>query len=100
MLQINSGTINDDIIKLEAKKTKYLLPKKKPEDQIIKKSRFVEKRKESEKEKIFRNDKIIAEMLTQFQNIKSIEYKDAGHMIPVEIPEQLAKDILKFIERL
>ncbi len=51
-------------------------------------------------DKIFRNDKIIAEMLTQFQNIKSIEYKDAGHMIPVEIPEQLAKDILKFIERL
>ena len=51
-------------------------------------------------DQIFRNDKIIAEMLTQFQNIKSIEYKDAGHMIPVEIPEQLAKDILKFIERL
>jgi pimeloyl-ACP methyl ester carboxylesterase len=51
-------------------------------------------------DKIFRNDKIIAEMLTQFQNIKSIEYKDAGHMIPVETPEQLAKDILKFIERL
>jgi soluble lytic murein transglycosylase len=44
--------INGDLIKLEAKKTKYLLPKKKPEDQIIKKSRFVEKRKESEKEKI------------------------------------------------
>ena len=39
-------------------------------------------------------------MLTQFQNIKSIEYKDAGHMIPVETPEQLAKDILKFTERL
>ena len=51
-------------------------------------------------DQIFRNDKVIAEMLTQFQNIKSIEYKDAGHMIPVEIPEQLAKDILKFIERL
>ena len=39
-------------------------------------------------------------MLTQFQNIKSIEYKDAGHMIPAETPEQLSKDILKFIERL
>ena len=51
-------------------------------------------------DQIFRNDKVIAEMLTEFQNIKSIEYKDAGHMIPVEIPEQLAKDILKFIERL
>ena len=51
-------------------------------------------------DQIFRNDKIIAEMLTQFQSIKSIEYKDAGHMIPVETPEQLAKDILKFIERL
>ncbi len=51
-------------------------------------------------DQIFRNDKIIAEMLTQFQNIKSIEYKDAGHMIPVETSEQLAKDILKFIERL
>ena len=51
-------------------------------------------------DQIFRNDKIIAEMLTQFQNIKSIEYKDAGHMIPIETPEQLAKDILKFIERL
>jgi len=51
-------------------------------------------------DQIFRNDKVIAEMLTEFQNIKSIEYKDAGHMIPVETPEQLAKDILKFIERL
>jgi pimeloyl-ACP methyl ester carboxylesterase len=51
-------------------------------------------------DQIFRNDKVIAEMLTQFQNIKKIEYKDAGHMIPVETPEQLAKDILKFIERL
>jgi pimeloyl-ACP methyl ester carboxylesterase len=51
-------------------------------------------------DQIFRNDKVITEMLTQFQNIKSIEYKDAGHMIPVETPEQLAKDILKFIERL
>jgi len=51
-------------------------------------------------DQIFRNDKVIAEMLTQFQNIKSIEYKDAGHMIPVETPKQLAKDILKFIERL
>ena len=51
-------------------------------------------------DQIFRNDKVIAEMLTQFQNIKSIEYEDAGHMIPVETPEQLAKDILKFIERL
>ena len=44
--------INGDLIKLEAKKTKYLLPKKKPEDQIIEKPKFVEKRKESEKEKI------------------------------------------------
>ncbi len=51
-------------------------------------------------DQIFRNDKVIAELLTQFQNIKSIEYKDAGHMIPAETPEQLAKDILKFIERL
>ena len=51
-------------------------------------------------DQIFRNDKVIAEMLTEFQNIKSIEYKDAGHMIPVETSEQLAKDILKFIERL
>ena len=51
-------------------------------------------------DQIFRNDKVITKMLTQFQNIKNIEYKDAGHMIPVEIPEQLAKDILKFIERL
>ena len=51
-------------------------------------------------DQIFRNDKVITEMLTQFQNIKSIEYEDAGHMIPVETPEQLAKDILKFIERL
>ena len=44
--------INDDIIKLEAKKTKYLLPKKKPEDQIKDQPKFVEKGKESEKEKI------------------------------------------------
>ncbi len=51
-------------------------------------------------DQIFRNDKVITEMLTKFQNIKSIEYKDAGHMIPVETSEQLAKDILKFIERL
>ncbi len=46
--------INGDLIKFEAKKTKYLLPKKKPEDQIIEKLKFVEKRKESEKEKIIR----------------------------------------------
>ena len=51
-------------------------------------------------DQIFRNDKVISEILTQFQNIKSIEYKDAGHMIPAETPEQLSKDILKFIERL
>jgi len=43
---------NGDLIKLEDKKTKYLLPKKKPEDQIIEQPEFVEKRKESEKEKI------------------------------------------------
>ena len=43
--------INYDSIKLEAKKTKYLLPKKKPEDQIIEKPIFVEKGKESENEK-------------------------------------------------
>ncbi len=44
--------INGDLIKLEAKKTIYLLPKKKPEDLIIEKPKFVEKIKESEKEKI------------------------------------------------
>ena len=44
--------INGDLIKLEAKKAKYLLPKKKPEDQIIEKPIFVEKGKESENEKI------------------------------------------------
>ena len=51
-------------------------------------------------DQIFRNDKVIAELLTKFQNIKNIEYKDAGHMIPAETPGQLAKDILKFTERL
>ncbi len=44
--------INTDLIKLEAKKAKYLLPKKKPEDQVIEQPKFVEKGKEIEKEKI------------------------------------------------
>jgi|ETNmetMinimDraft_8_1059916.scaffolds.fasta_scaffold00772_2 soluble lytic murein transglycosylase len=43
---------NGDLIKLQTKKIKYLLPKKKPEDQIIDQPKFVEKGKESEKEKI------------------------------------------------
>ena len=42
--------INGDLIKLQAKKTKLLLPKKKPKDQIIDQLDFVEK--ESEEEKI------------------------------------------------
>ena len=41
---------NGDLIKLQTKKIKNLLPKKKPEDQIIDQPEFVEK--ESEKEKI------------------------------------------------
>jgi soluble lytic murein transglycosylase len=43
---------NGDLIKLQTKKIKYLLPKKKPEDQIIDQPEFVEKGKEIKKEKI------------------------------------------------
>jgi len=43
---------NSDLLELQAKKIKHLLPKKKPEDQIIGQSEFVEKGKESEEEKI------------------------------------------------
>ena len=37
---------------MHAKKTKYLLPKKKPEEQIIDQPVLLEKKKESEKKKI------------------------------------------------
>lgn len=51
-------------------------------------------------DQIFRNDEVIAKLLTQFQNIKAVEYADAGHMVPAETPERLAQDILKYVERL
>jgi len=44
--------LNGNLIKLHAKKTKYLLPKKKPEEQIIDQPVLLEKKKESEKKKI------------------------------------------------
>ena len=44
--------INVDSMKLKVKKTKHLLPKKKPESQKIEQPKFVDKEKESDKEKI------------------------------------------------
>jgi len=49
---------------------------------------------------IFRNDAVIAKQLGQFQNVTAVEYADAGHMVPAETPERLARDILKFVEGL
>jgi len=51
-------------------------------------------------DQIFRNDAVIAKLLGQFQNVTTVEYADAGHMVPTETPEHLAQDILKFVERL
>jgi len=46
---------------------------------------------------VFRDDQVIARLLPQFKDVKAIEYADAGHMIPAEAPERLARDILNFI---
>jgi pimeloyl-ACP methyl ester carboxylesterase len=51
-------------------------------------------------DQVFRNDEVITELLAQLQNVKVIEYADAGHMIPIETPKKLTQDILKFTERL
>jgi 3-oxoadipate enol-lactonase len=51
-------------------------------------------------DQVFRNDKIIADLLTRFANVKALEYGDAGHMVPAETPDQLANDILQFAEQL
>jgi len=49
-------------------------------------------------DQIFRNDGVIARLLTLFENVKAIEYAGAGHMIPAETPERFARDILHYVE--
>jgi pimeloyl-ACP methyl ester carboxylesterase len=51
-------------------------------------------------DRIFRDDAVIARLLAQFQNVRAVEYVDAGHMVPAEAPEQLARDLLEFAEGL
>jgi len=46
---------------------------------------------------IFRNDEDIAELLKLFPSVKALNYKDAGHMIPVEASAALANDITEFV---
>jgi len=47
-------------------------------------------------DRIFRDDTVIARLLGQFQNVRAVEYADAGHMVPAETPDRLARDLLEF----
>lgn len=49
---------------------------------------------------IFRDDEVIARLLNQFHDVTALQYADAGHMVPVERPHRLAKDIHDFVGRL
>ena len=51
-------------------------------------------------DRIFRDDAVIASLLGRFQNVRAIDYDDAGHMIPAEVPARLARDLLEFADGL
>ncbi|MBE9553419.1 MAG: alpha/beta hydrolase, partial [Proteobacteria bacterium] len=51
-------------------------------------------------DRIFRDDAVVARLLGQFQNVRAVDYAEAGHMIPAEAPARLARDILEFAEGL
>jgi len=51
-------------------------------------------------DQIFRDDAVIARLLGQIENVRAIDYDDAGHMVPAETPARLAGDLLDFVEGL
>ncbi|MEN8197041.1 MAG: alpha/beta hydrolase, partial [Pseudomonadota bacterium] len=51
-------------------------------------------------DRIFRDDAVIARLLGQFRNVRAVEYAEAGHMVPAETPERLARDLVEFAEGL
>ncbi len=51
-------------------------------------------------DRIFRDEAVIAGLLQRFRNVRALEYADAGHMVPVETPARLVRDLLEFSEDL
>jgi len=51
-------------------------------------------------DRIFRDDSVIEKMLSLFENVKAVQYANAGHMIPSEDPKRLARDLIQFAETL
>jgi len=49
-------------------------------------------------DRLFRIDEDVAELKARIPNAEEKVYPDAGHLIPVEDPEQFSKDLLAFAE--
>ncbi len=51
-------------------------------------------------DRIFRDDSVIEKMLECFADVKALQYANAGHMIPSEDPNRLARDLIQFAKTL